>query len=678
MKKNFFTLFGALILSCYAMAQAPKYALFEHFTNASCGPCAAQNPGFKSTILTPNPGTVRHIAYHTVWPGVDPMNALNPVPVADRVLYYGVQGVPDVVRMGTDARSPSGFSQMDVDDVISTTSPIEIKVNRADSGTFSVAQIEVKTVGQVAASNLKLRVAVIERTINYATAPGNNGEKDFENVMRAMLPDAGGTTINLAPVGQSVTFDFNFNHNAAWNMNEIAIIAFIQSETDKAVLNVGSTFDPVAVITNNGPVVLAASQGNPSVFQLTATNNSNQMDTFNVVFNKTQPNGWLANYTVNGMTFPGNAQIIANPFQTVTASINVTPSAVKGLGEYELEVTSRLQPTKPAWKIKVYALNPYNNLLIHSAAVASMGNATTWASAFTNGLNAIGANYTEIKSDVATRAYLDNAVNGVNTIWYNAGWTFPFTTDSLAAEMSNLMKDGGNVFISGQDIAWETFDPQSTSTSPAKVNLLNNGFKVGYVNDGSSANSRLTPFTTDPIFAAVGQATISPFYGPTNFFPDELSVQTGGVPIFYYNTNQNKIGGVRTNLSGYKSIYIAPGMEMLSNAASSVIRDSIISKSYQWFNGIISGTKFDAAMAQLNQNYPNPATDFTRITLPVNNEKGTLTITDVTGRTVKSVITTAGSTFIELSVSDLAPGTYQYSWSSTSTNTATQKMVVVR
>lgn len=74
--------------------------MFEHFTQASCGPCASQNPGFEGTILTPNPSIVRHIAYHTSWPGVDEMNAANPTEVANKVTYYNVQGVPDVVLEG--------------------------------------------------------------------------------------------------------------------------------------------------------------------------------------------------------------------------------------------------------------------------------------------------------------------------------------------------------------------------------------------------------------------------------------------------------------------------------------------------------------------------------------------------------------------------------------------------
>src|SRR5262245_53204171 len=70
-------LFLLVLITHNSNAQSPKYCLIEEFTQASCPPCAAQNPGFEANILEPNPGTVRQISYHTSWPGVDPMYNYN-------------------------------------------------------------------------------------------------------------------------------------------------------------------------------------------------------------------------------------------------------------------------------------------------------------------------------------------------------------------------------------------------------------------------------------------------------------------------------------------------------------------------------------------------------------------------------------------------------------------------
>ncbi|HAG05757.1 MAG TPA: hypothetical protein DCG68_02730, partial [Cryomorphaceae bacterium] len=75
------TLALALLLGgTTAFAQATRLVLFEEFTQASCSPCASQNPAF-NTLLSGNTTKAISIKYQTSWPGVDPMNAANPTDV---------------------------------------------------------------------------------------------------------------------------------------------------------------------------------------------------------------------------------------------------------------------------------------------------------------------------------------------------------------------------------------------------------------------------------------------------------------------------------------------------------------------------------------------------------------------------------------------------------------------
>lgn len=73
--------------------------LHEEFTQASCGPCASQNPAFNA-VLAANTAKATSLKYQTSWPGVDPMNAQNPTDVQTRVNYYSVNGVPDAIMDG--------------------------------------------------------------------------------------------------------------------------------------------------------------------------------------------------------------------------------------------------------------------------------------------------------------------------------------------------------------------------------------------------------------------------------------------------------------------------------------------------------------------------------------------------------------------------------------------------
>ena len=90
----FLSLSIALFAPSFLSGQmAKKYVMFEHFTQASCGPCASQNPIFDATRQM-NIGNVHHVAYHTYWPGVDPMYDANTVEQDDMITTYSVTAVP--------------------------------------------------------------------------------------------------------------------------------------------------------------------------------------------------------------------------------------------------------------------------------------------------------------------------------------------------------------------------------------------------------------------------------------------------------------------------------------------------------------------------------------------------------------------------------------------------------
>src|ERR1035437_2179900 len=82
-----------LATAILGFSQSQRFVMFEEFTNASCGPCASQNPAFDA-LLNSNTSKCTSIKYHTNWPGVDPMNAQNPTDAGARVTYYQVTGVP--------------------------------------------------------------------------------------------------------------------------------------------------------------------------------------------------------------------------------------------------------------------------------------------------------------------------------------------------------------------------------------------------------------------------------------------------------------------------------------------------------------------------------------------------------------------------------------------------------
>src|SRR5665213_2574874 len=76
-----------------------------------------------------------------------------------------------------------------------------------------------------------------EKTIQFATEPGTNGETVFYNVMRAMYPTANGTTLASTWTNlQTQTINFAIKlPNYIYDKNQLNFVAFIQDDGTKNV-----------------------------------------------------------------------------------------------------------------------------------------------------------------------------------------------------------------------------------------------------------------------------------------------------------------------------------------------------------------------------------------------------------------------------------------------------------
>lgn len=240
MKKHFTLVASSLLLASASFAQSPRTVLAEEFTQASCGPCAAQNPAYNA-LLRKNQDHVISLKYQTSWPGTDPMNTQNPTDVATRVNYYQVQGVPNVDVDGNYQHNvaPSQVTQSTINAEYPVLSPYTIGVtsvlNTAEDSIFITMNI---TCTQALQGALVARVAIVENFIQFTSAPGTNGEKEFQyNIMRKMLPDANGTTLATTWTnGQTQTLTFAEKiPTYIYNKKQLGVVAFIQDDNDQNV-----------------------------------------------------------------------------------------------------------------------------------------------------------------------------------------------------------------------------------------------------------------------------------------------------------------------------------------------------------------------------------------------------------------------------------------------------------
>lgn len=672
------------ILGGSAFAQAPKFVLFEHFTQASCAPCAAQNPGFEANILNANLQTVRHIAYHTSWPGVDEMNAANATEVADRVTYYNVSGVPNVVLQGNYKQgAPGGMTQADVNAQFSMGSPVKIEVSEVDNGSTRDVTVVIKTVGNVPSGTYKLYTAVVENPKDYASAPGSNGETHFPNVFRKMYPSTAGENVTPAAVGSSVSFNYTYNIDPTWVAANIKVVSFLQNSTTKEVLNVGTVGDPVINYSLSNPAteISNVASGVATSFSLTSGNTGAANEDFVYTLSSDAPADWVSNFNVDANNYASTATITANAGSTSNITVNVTPGATRGVATYTLTVSSVSNPGSPVMSKKMYVISGVTDLIVNNSGYVgdgtTAGSAANWGSVYTDGLIAANNQGYASTTEIILQKAVDNlAINGIKNVYYNAGWTFPAITDEVALALQNFMDAGGNLFIAGQDLGWEIGDAvNSAFTSQVKSDFYANYLHALFVADGGATNSSLNAVTTDPIFPDMATATINNFYGGAYFYPDQINVaDTAAKVIFNYGTS-TRIGGIRAQTANYKMVYVAPGMEMLNPTNS----NEILKRAHDWFYGLQGTASIDeigTILSGMGQNYPNPSNGFTTIPLENIDQQMNFELVDITGKVVYNKQITKGTNRIELSTASFGAGKYLYRLIDTKGNTICKSMMI--
>ncbi|MFN0189247.1 MAG: Omp28-related outer membrane protein [Bacteroidia bacterium] len=338
--KKLYTLALAMLVGAALNAQSQRLTLLEEFTQASCGPCAVQNPAL-NTLLSGNESKTVSIKYQTNWPGVDPMNTQTQTWVGPRVSYYTVSGVPNIRFDGIVVTgAPSALNQSAIDNRYATTSPFDVVVTHAYNATFDSITINVDiTCTQAAGGALVLQTALVEKEVKFCVAPGSNGEKEFYSIMRKMLPSATGTTLTAAwTVGQTQNFQFTTAvPTYIYNKNELAIVAFIQNNTGKEVLQTGIS-NPVTLPVDGSifecgtNVLTCVNSYSPSVELVNkgATTITTADFTYTIAGNAN-------NFTWTGSLASGASTTVALPIVTLNAGANALTcnlTSVNGAADY--------------------------------------------------------------------------------------------------------------------------------------------------------------------------------------------------------------------------------------------------------------------------------------------------------------------------------------------------------
>lgn len=657
-------MFGSVML----FSQSQRLQLYEEFTGENCGPCASSNPAL-NTLLNANEDKVVAIKYQVNIPSGGTLYNQTSAETNPRRSYYSITSAPMGVHDGNVYQGHvANFNQTRINNEYLVASPFDMRVKHWLNASKDSVFVEtvIKATQAISGANLVAHNVVIEREMHFATPPGSNGEKDFEGVMRKMLPGVSGTTLaaNWA-IGDSVVLNLTWPiASYVYDKNQLAIVAFVQDNTSKNVKQAAYS-EPVFFLhlTDASPKVKNTALSSNVSFKIGMQNEGTSVETFSCVLTSNQPTGWTSNFVINGTPYTSAATFSLTASAIDSIVVNVTTGTTTGVGSYTLKCQSVTNPSTIYRKSSVYVISGVTDLVVsNTGAKGGTGpeNATAWDSVFTSGLayagNTAGGKTTQ---DVLIAAFNDNAIGSINQIYYNVGWTFPAFSDELVNKLTAFLNGGGRLFISGQDIAWDTWDAAGNGTATTKT-FFTNFLNASFVNDGVATSTTLNVNASDLVFTGTPSSPISTtFYGSGNLFPDEINAAGIGAPIFYYNSGTSKPAGIRATNGTYKVVYFSVGMEQLTNIT---VRNTILKLSHDWFHGTISSTaEFDNAMFSLGQNYPNPGNEYTVIPIyNSGNQNVILEISDLTGRIIYSRVIDSHTSNVIINTSQFNSGMYMY------------------
>lgn len=218
-------------------AQNQRMVVVECFTSATCGPCASINPSLDN-LFSNNEDISLYVKYHVNWPSDhDPMNQHNPGEVASKVSYYGINAVPMSAIDGKWVGNSGSINQSMLNQYAAISSPLEMRMTHYLNSTNDTVFVVVmgKATESINSNSLKLNVSVIEKLMQYATAPGTNGEKSFHNVMKKMLPTAGGQSIPALNAGDYFVYKYSWALANVMDINQLSAVSWLQDGSTKEI-----------------------------------------------------------------------------------------------------------------------------------------------------------------------------------------------------------------------------------------------------------------------------------------------------------------------------------------------------------------------------------------------------------------------------------------------------------
>lgn len=503
-----------------------------------------------------------------------------------------------------------------------------------------------------------INVAVLQSNILGPQTGGNAGNNYVHNhMLRYLITGQWGEEITTTAQGTFVERTYTYtvpeNYNDVDCIVEDCKIAVFVTETHQEIYSgvevsaIDGTTLIAASITPPSEFVIVGQADETSIFDLGITNLLPTSDNFILTLTKNdEPESWNSTFLINGNTYEETATVPLEAGIQTDFSIMVTPSDVTGIVKYTFSAQSESNPNVPTIFINVYLMSNVDNLLINNQGAWTGGSPSDFQQDYFDGFDyADMINYTACDYKTFRILGNENKLMVIPNLYFNIGWTFPSFTDENVGFLAAFLDNGGNLFVAGQDIGWDTWDAAGNGTDITK-DFYTNYLFADYKADGGSSNNSIYSYGNEEIFGTMSNFSIVDIYGG-NMYPDEISPLGNAVSIFKYNDNDSKSAAVRYANDIYKIVYL--GFDPSMGSTESM--NEIIKRTNDWFN---FGVGINETSENLLKVFPNPASN--NVTIESASTIKHINVYDISGRIVYSV--SLDQNKVNLNIEQLDKGVY--------------------
>lgn len=669
-----------LIFPAHMLAQVEKTILIEHTTNTNCGACVAYEPPVYRYV-SERIDRIVVVAYHNNFPDQnDPMFLHNSEEILQRTSqYYAVSMNPSFFVDGKEVSFKKAIFR-ELEDKLNEQSPLALDLNAEFSADTIIANVRLEVLSEILQRDLRLRLAVVEKQVEFDEPPGRYGQRIFHNVFRRFFLGAAGLDLGTVEVGDVRNYHFSLPIDPQWNPDELVLVAWVQTDETKEVLQAATDVPRHVFFCREKDAELLA-PGQEKMRDYFVKNPNGQALRLEVSAEVLDlPSGWEYSFKYGNAT--GKVLFVdVPPHAEVSFAFVIKAGAEPGTAKMKIKVRNISYHYAFETELDYQGIVPGGSILFvdddFDPNFPYVVNRTEIA--YLQTLENVGVQFTAIPQDL----FGEIDLKSFTAIIWSCGWQGTLDNEDCW-KLIDYLDGGGRILIAGNSIMAGTQFAGSQLWN-FYTNYL--GAKFSFEMKDWLMKNRLVGLRGNPISDGL-RFEISLYQNPVEqvLVPRLQLGADHSSFLLRWQDSLNKYGAIMSETDTFKTVYLGFGLNAIVDSSSSPNNNKarLLRRILEWFEvpTPVRSIKARPPMRfSLEQNYPNPFNSGTRITYSVGSrEHVVLKVFDARGREVRLLVNTvqpAGTYTISFDGSNLPSGVYIYELKSESFRSV-KKMILLR